>query len=501
MILLGIDIGTSSVKCMLIDGDMAVIGDASASVELIAPQPLYTEQRPEDWWDAVLTALRKVEAEGNICLQDVVGVALCGQMHGLVPIDCEGNTIRPAILWNDLRTVEECREIIGRVGGVDELVQRTNNTVLPGYTIPKILWLKNHEPENYRHLARFVMPKDYIGYRLTGELYTDVSDASGTGVFDVRYKRWATGIIDSIGIDRRIFPEVRESAEIAGYVTVAAAASTGLRAGIPVFAGAGDGVCQSAGMGVVDGDVLGVVIGTSGVVSAVQKTFSINTGGRLQYFCNCVPGEWITIGCQLSSGASIQWANQKILRGPQDFSLFNNLAAQARAGSGGVIYLPYIGGERCPYNDANARGVYFGFTAELGLPEIARATMEGVTFGLYQIYRLTTSCNPSFSPRYCVTSGGAVKSPLWRQILADIFNLPVKTLKGATGGGAFGAAVIAGIGLGIWGSMREALSHAAVGAYTEPSNDNMIYRELFKVYDSLYGNLQDSFAALSALTI
>ena len=495
MYFLGIDVGTSSVKCVLIREDASIAAEASAPVTVYMPKPLFSEEKPAEWWSATMEAFGKLQLKG-VDLKEVDAIAMCGQQHGLVAMDRGGNVLRDAILWNDLRTVEECREIIERMGGIDSLVEKTNNGMYPGFTAPKLLWMQKHEPELFGRIFKFVLPKDYISYRLTGDYGTDVVDASGTGLFDVQNKRWSKEAIEKLNLNPGMFPDVVESSQMLGRVRSSAADETGLREGIPVFAGSGDAVCQSAGMGIVTPDALGVVIGTSGVVTATQCNFSVNKGGRLQYFCSCERDTWMTIGCQLNSGASVQWANQNIVCGDTHFEKFNAMASQADPASG-VFYLPYIGGERCPHNDANAKGVYFGLDYNTGLGEIARATMEGVTYGLKQIYDLTAACNSEFKPKYIITSGGACRSKLWRQILADIFDMPVYIPKGAEGGGAFGAALLAGIGIGAWKSVAEGVKLVGTESITLPGPDSRIYREMEPIFAGLYDALKPSYQKLA----
>ncbi|MDD5018146.1 MAG: xylulokinase [Eubacteriales bacterium] len=499
MHLLGIDVGTSSVKCVIVDEDLNVVSSSSEEIKLYTPKPQYYEQLPEDWWHVACKGIKAALHIGKIPPGEIVGIGFSGQMHGLVPLDNACNVLRPAILWNDLRTVHECDEILRRFDDIDELLDCTNNYILPGYTIPKIIWLKNHEPEIFEKLDAFVLPKDYIRYKLTGEIATDVTDASGTGIFDVKNQCWSSKMAAKLGIDEHIFPKVYDSDDVTGVVTKQAAAASGLEAGTLVFGGAGDGVCQSTGMGVVNEDVLGVIVGTSGVVSSVQQNFSRNENGKLQYFCNCVKGEWITLGCQLNSGASVDWLNKKILNNGSDFTKLNELAEGSSAGAGDLLFLPYLGGERCPYNDATARGVFFGLTYDSDLGDMARATMEGVTFGLKQIFDLIKSCNTNFTPSYVISSGGSSNSQIWLQIQADIFGLPIKTVKGSAKGGAYGAALIAGVGKGIWKDLKETTAGFVFESVTVPSRQSARYNELYPVFCNLYENIKGSFGELSKL--
>lgn len=496
--IMGIDIGTSGLKCILIDEKGSVAASVTENYPLSVPKPGWSEQDPAHWRDAAGKAMRK--AAGSVDKRDIIALGFSGQMHGLVALDKDDNVIRPAILWNDQRTQAECDEIIAAAGGLEGLLSYTNNTMLTGFTGGKILWLKKQEPDNFKSMKSFLMPKDYIRFLITGEKDTDVSDASGTGLFDVRTRAWSDKLIALLGFNKSIFPHALESDEIAGYVTKQAAEFTGLAERTPVFAGGGDAVIQTTGMGIVKEGTIGLIIGTSGVVSAPLDSFGKNEGGKLQFFCNNAKGKWQAFGCQLSSGGSMEWFKDTFFKGPDPYKEINEGAKASPAGARKLIFLPYLTGERCPYADPAARGVFFGLDRTHGLGDMARSVMEGVTMGLFDIFELVKSANPNMSLTEVISSGGASKSAVWRQIQADVFGLPVKTLTGAAEGGAYGAAVVAGVGAGVWSSIEEAAGVLSVETVTEPVKENFnIYRKLHGVYRKLYGDLKERFRELEQI--
>jgi len=433
--LMGIDVGTSGVKCLIIDEEGKVIRSVTKSYPLYTPKPAWSEQEPADWWKGTKDAFK--ELLDGVEKENLVAIGLSGQMHGLVALDKDNQVVRNAILWNDQRTGEECEEIIKAAGGLDGLVGYTNNTMLTGFTGGKLLWVKKHEPESFARIAKFVMPKDYIRYCLTGEIATDASEASGTGL-----------LIEKLGFDLSIFPKVYESDEVTGHVTAQAAAETGIPEGLPVYGGGGDAVIQNTGMGIIKEGTLGVVMGTSGVVATAMNSFGKNEGGKLQFFCNNAAGKYMAFGCQLSCAGSMEWyKNTFYAESAEPFKEINEGAEASSIGSNGIIFLPYLSGERCPYPDPDARGVFYGLSLLSNKGDMARAVMEGVTFGLYQMYELILNTNPDLEIKEVILSGGGANSKLWKQIVADIFNLPVKILAGAAEGGAYGGALVAGISM------------------------------------------------------
>ena len=491
--LLGIDVGTSGVKCLLIEENGTIVASATATYPLSTPRPTWSEQDPHHWWEGTLAALRELFSQHDA--SQVAAVGLCGQMHGLVAIDSAGEVVRNAILWNDQRTEGECAEIINLAGGLEALVSCTNNTMLPGYTGGKLLWLKKNEPEAYAKTEKFVLPKDYIRYQLTGKLATDVSDASGTGLFDVKENRWAEGLMELLDLEADLLPEVVESDEASGTVSEEAASVTGLKAGIPVYGGGGDAVLQNAGMGIVSEGTLGVILGTSGVVATPMRSFADNENGRLQFFRSNEAGSYMVFGCQLSCAGAMEWFRQTIFADSADpFPIINREAAASPIGSGGVCFLPYLSGERCPHPDPNARGVFYGLSLATDRGDLARALMEGVTFGLYEIYGLMQQANPDLKVRDIIISGGGSKSPVWKQIIADIFGLPVKVLSGASEGGAYGAALVAAVGEKVMTSLAETEHLHEVEETVMPDEKaHEAYRRPYELFRRLYEDLKETY--------
>ncbi|MEI6100381.1 MAG: xylulokinase [Eubacteriales bacterium] len=496
--LVGIDPGTSGVKCLVMDEVGKVVKSVTREYPLYTPKPAWSEQDPSDWWNSTKEALQ--EMLSGLDKSKIVAVGFSGQMHGLVALDANNQVIRRAILWNDQRTDAECQEIIEVAGGIDGLVSYTNNNMLTGYTGGKILWLKKNEPENYAKMKKFVMPKDYVWYHLTGVLATDASEASGTGLFDVKNRKWATALIEKLGFSMDLFPKVYESDQITGQVTKEAEAATGLPAGIPVYGGGGDAVIQNAGMGIVREGTLGVVMGTSGVVGTSMNSFGVNTGGRLQFFCNNAANKWMAFGCQLSCAGSMEWfKNTFYADSKEPFAEINKGAEASSIGAGGVQFLPYLTGERCPYPDPDARGVFFGMSLLTNKGDLARAVMEGVAYGLRQMCDLIRETNPKLQFKDLILSGGGAKSALWKQIVADIFDLPVKILAGAAEGGAYGGAIVAGVGEGIWKALDE-VDVYEVREVVNPIPANVqAYKKHMEIYSKLYFDLKDTFKLSSNL--
>jgi len=370
--------------------------------------------------------------------------------------------------------------------------------MLTGFTGGKILWVKNHEPEVYEKIENFFMPKDYIRFLITDEIMTEVSDGSGTGLFDVEKRTWNFDLIEKVGLNKDMFVNCIESDEVAGYVSEKAAELTGLPVGMSVYAGGGDAVIQNTGMGIVEEGTVGLIIGTSGIVAMALDGYGKNDGGKLQFFCNNAKDKWSAFGCQLSSGGSLEWFKENLSDKADPFKEINDGVEASPAGADSLIFLPYLVGERCPHPDVDARGVFFGLKISHNKGDMARAVMEGVTFGLKEIYDLIREAKPDMTPKAVFSSGGGSKSKAWLQIQADIFNLPVKTLTGAAEGGAYGAAVVAGVGAGIFESVEAASKLLKEESVTLPIAENVaIYEELFDVYKGLYTDLKDRFKQLS----
>ncbi len=497
--IIGIDVGTSGVKVIAVDQNMQILQSAVESYPLAQPQPGWTEQAPSDWWQATLKALNTVT---DACKDlQPAAIGLSGQMHGMVALDSDCQVIRPAILWNDQRTSSQCEEITRLAGGPDGLLDATNNQMLTGYTGGKILWLKQNEPDNYARTKLVINPKDYIRYLLTGQLATDVSDASGFGLYDVKTNCWAKDLINTIGLDLSIFPKVVESGDLTGAVTQDASEASGLPAGLPVVGGGGDAVISTTGLGLVKPGQVGVTLGTSGVVAMNLDRYMPNPQGSLQVFRGNAPETFTAMGVTLNAAGSYEWFRNALgqhegalaqEQGTSAFRLLDKAAAATTPGAEGLLFMPYLNGERCPIHDANARGGFVGLTSRHGIGHFSRAVLEGVAFSLKQVYELIAGKSDLSEEGEVVLAGGGAASPLWRQIFADVFNLPVRTVYGSAEGGSFGAALVAGVSCGFWKSFEEAASMIRTETTTRPDPDSLaVYQTRYGQYIRLYEALKD----------
>jgi len=503
MFLLGIDVGTTGSKALLIDADGAVIASATTEYPMFTPQPLWAEQNPADWWTATVTSIRQVLEQGDVRPDQVAGVGLTGQMHGLVLLDGAGEVLRPCIMWNDQRTAAQCAEITARVGA-DEVLRLTGNPVLPGFTAPKIVWVRQHEPEVYAQVAKVLLPKDYVRYRLSGGFFSEVSDASGTSMFDVGRRQWSQEMTDALEVPREWLPEVTESPVVSARVSASAAVETGLLEGTPVVGGGGDQAAQAVGTGIVAEGVVSATLGTSGVVFAASDTYRVEPQGRLHAFCHAVPGMWHLMGVMLSAAGSFRWYRDTLgdleciqaeESGRDPYDLLTAAAAEVSPGCEGLIFLPYLSGERTPYPDPNARGVFFGLTLRHGKPHLTRAVLEGVSYGLRDSLELMRALGLSI--QQVRASGGGARSPLWRQILADVFDAQIATVD-VTEGAAYGAALLAGVGAGVYPDVAAACVAAVrVTGSTEPGPAVPIYADYYPRYRALYPALAPEFAAIA----
>jgi xylulokinase len=502
-LLLGIDVGTTGAKAILISAEGRVLGSATTEYPLLMPQPGGTEQDPEAWWNATTTSVRRVLEGARISSSEVTGIGLTGQMHGLVPLDKTGQVLRPAILWNDQRTVEECAWITDRIGAA-RILQLTGNPILSGFTAPKIIWMRRHEPDLYRQITHILLPKDFVRYRLTGEFAIDVADASGTSLFDVSRRTWSTEMLHALDIPKQWLPRVAESPEVVGTVSRSAAAAWGLPNGLPVVAGAGDQAAQAVGTGIVREGVVSVTIGTSGVVFAHLDAVHANPGGRLHLFCHAVPGRWHMMGVMLSAGGSLRWLRDSIrhetwLRANRDpYDVMSEEAATVPVGAEGLIFLPYLTGERTPHADPRARGAFIGLTLRHQRPHLIRAVMEGVAMGLRDSLELIRGIGlPVTEIR---ASGGGARSPLWRQILSDLFQADIVTVS-TTEGAAFGAALLAGAGCGVFAGIERACDATIVvtDRATPDAQRVQTYERIYEVYRDLYPMLRPTMHALDGL--
>lgn len=509
MYTLGIDIGTSGCKSIIVNEKGEVIASTVEEYPLYNPRAGWSEQEPEDWWKATVKGVNGVLSKSGIKPDEIKGIGLSAQMHGLVAMDKDNNVVRPAILWNDQRTAKQCDEIFNAVGGLDELLKYTNNTMLPGYTAGKILWLREEEPENYEKSKIFLNPKDYLRFRLTGEFATEVSDASGTGLFDVEKRVWSKSLLDVLKIPIDKLPKCYESPEISGKICDIASKETGLVKGTPVAGGGGDAVVQTTGTGLIKEGILGTTIGTAGIVAMGLEGYRFNSTGKLQFFCNNEPGKWHIMGVSLCAGGSNQWYTKHFCDYEREiakrenksvYAIIEGPEADVPAGSKGLIFMPYLIGERCPHTDPNARGAFVGLTLRHTKSDTIRALHEGVIFNMKQMYEMILELDSNLAVKEIRTSGGGSASPLWRQIHADIFQLPVKTVSGSAEGGAYGAALVAGAGIGMWSNLEEATNNLIVETETLPNKNNAnVYNELYGVFKDLYVSLKGNFERLTEI--
>jgi len=490
-LVLGIDVSTTATKAILVDGSGSVRGTGTAEYGLSMPHPLWSEQDPALWWAATCAAIPRALATAGASAADVEAVGLTGQMHGAVLLDAAGAVIRPAILWNDQRTGAECDEIRERVG-VERLIEITGNDALTGFTAPKLLWVRNHEPGAWRRLAKVLLPKDEVRRQLTGEMAMDAADGSGTLLFDLGARTWSPEVLAALELDPSWFPPTFEGPAITGRLTAAAAQATGLRAGTPVVAGGGDQAANGVGVGAIDEGVVALSLGTSGVIFAATRSPIHEAQGRVHAFCHAVPGRWHLMSVMLSAAGSFRWFRDALAPG----EAFGELAASAgevEAATDGLHFLPYLTGERSPHPDPQARGAFVGLTTAHDRRHLTRAVLEGVAFGLRDGLDLMLAAGMP-RPAQIRASGGGLASPTWRQILADVLDVELVTTS-TTEGAAFGAATLAAVGVG-WFVDAEAAVAALVRTTPAASPDPRraaAYAEAHRVFDGLYPALAPTF--------
>ena len=450
MLLLGIDISTTAAKALLIDEAGSVVKSCSTPITISQPRPLWSEQDPGEWWRGAVTSTRAVLRA--VDSTQVRAIGLTGQMHGLVVLDQSGEVIRPAILWNDQRTGPQCEVIRERIGR-ERLLEITGNDALPGFTAPKILWVQEHEPANWSKTRHILLPKDYVRYRLTGEHATDRADGSGTLLFDLVKRDWSGEVTTALGIPAHYLPKTYEGPEVTGRLTSSMAESLDLPSGIPVVGGGGDQAAQAVGVGAVEPGMVAITLGTSGVVFATTLEPIVESGGRLHSFCHCVPGSWHLMGVMLSAGGSLRWYRDSLAPG-MDYDRLLEPAEAVPEGCEGLLFLPYLSGERTPHPDPLARGAFVGLTGRHTLAHLTRSVLEGVAFGLRDSFELIRS-DANIEIKEVRLSGGGAQSPLWRQILTDVLNTDLAVVN-VTEGAAFGAALLAGVGIGAWPDVNAA---------------------------------------------
>lgn len=486
-LLVGLDIGTSGTRGVAVDSNGRVLASATETYPLAFPRPGWAEQNPEDWWQATQKVLRQLR---SLAPGPILAIGLTGQMHGAVFLDQDDRVLRPAILWNDQRTAEQCVEIETRVGS-DRLRAITGNPALTGFQAPKILWLREHEPDVYRQVRRILLPKDFIRLRLTGVAASDCSDAAGTLLLDLARRDWSEELLTLLDLDRSLFPSVLEGPEPTGSLDPAIAEELGLSPSTIVAAGAGDNAAAAVAVGVIAEGRMSVSIGTSGVLFVHSDQLRYDATGRVHAFCHCVPGAYHLMAVTLSAGGSLRWWRD--LLGTRSYDELASAAASVSPGAEGLLFLPYLTGERTPHADPNARGAFVGLTARHTLAHLTRALMEGVVFSLREGYECLQDVG--ISPIHDVRlTGGGARHPLWRQLVADILGIPIH-LPVADEGAAYGAALLAGVAAGIFSSVDEATQVINFQSEViEPDLDrHALYSELFREYRSLYPQLREHF--------
>lgn len=504
--LIGVDLGTSGTKTVLFAEDGTVAASCTIEYPLYQPQNGWAEQDPLDWWNAVCGTTKAVIAKAGISASEIKGVGLSGQMHGLVMLDKSGNVLRKSIIWCDQRTAKECEEITQKVGA-ENLIKITANPALTGFTASKIMWVKNKEPEIYEKCAHILLPKDFIRYKLTGEFATEVSDASGMQLLDVPNRKWSDQVLDALQIEKSLLGKVYESPEITGKVTKAASDLTGLAEGTAVVGGAGDNAAAAVGTGTVHDGRAFTTIGTSGVVFAHTSKLSIDPKGRVHTFCCAVPGAWHVMGVTQGAGLSLKWFRDNFCHEEMiaaagmkkdPYFLMDKQAEEIPIGSDRLLYLPYLMGERTPHLDPNCRGVFFGLSAMHTRQHLLRAVMEGVTFSQRDSVEVLREMGVSINEMLACGGGGS--SPLWRQMLADVYGCPVKTVVSKEGP-ALGVAILAGAGTGVYSSVQDGC--AAVIKTNPPQNpisqNSAEYEKFYNIYRALYPALKNNFSELAKL--
>jgi xylulokinase len=493
---LGIDISTTGSKAIIIDERGEISAVASSPHTLQSPRPLWSEQDPGQWWDAAGASIRAALGQAGLAGEEVAAVGLTGQMHGLVLLDEVGEVLRPAILWNDQRTQAQCDEIHARVGK-EKFIQITGNVALTGFTAPKILWVQENEPEVYARIAHVLLPKDYVRYKLTGSMAMDKADGAGTVLMDLKTRFWSPEILSALDIPANWMPKLYEGPQITGTVTSEAADRTGLPGGIPVVAGGGDQAAQAVGVGAIREGIVALTLGTSGVVFATTNSPFIEPEGRLHAFCHSVPDRWHLMGVMLSAAGSLRWYRDTFAPAI-DYDQLLKPAAEIAPGADGLLFLPYLTGERTPYPDPLARGAFVGLTVRHTLPHLTRAVLEGVAFGLRDSFELMKNAGLASIDQVRISGGGA-KSLLWQQILADVFDSELATVN-TTEGAAYGAALLAWVGSGRWPSVDAACQATirVTGQIRPNLEAARRYEDVYSVYRGLYPALRASFTRLGA---
>ncbi|NLJ70750.1 MAG: xylulokinase [Clostridiaceae bacterium] len=501
-LLLGIDIGTSGTKVLLLRSDGKIIADLDRTYDFDQPANGWTEQDPDLWWNAVKELIPEIIQQNNVKAEDIRGIGIAGQMHSLVMLDKNDQVLRKAILWNDQRTGAQVDQINNIVGEARH-IELTSNPPLTGFTSPKILWVRENEPEIYEKCCKILLPKDYIRFRLTGEYVSDVSDASGTGLLNVRERTWSKEILEDLAINSDLLPDLVESVEVSGYVTKEIADELGLIEGIPVVGGAGDNAAAAIGVGAIKDKTGFTTIGTSGVVFVHSSQPHTDAEGRVHTFCSAVPNQWHLMGVTLAAGSSLQWFRNRFCqeeqtiadtRGVDVYQVMDEMAEQINPGSEKLIFLPYLSGERTPHLDPNSRGVFFGLSTIHEKAHLIRAILEGVAFSLNDC--LSILRNLKVDAESMMLTGGGASSPLWQEIIANIFNCTMNTCK-SNQGPSLGAAILAGVGSGVFSNLEEGCDKVVqIKSTIVPEKQNE-YSDYYNLYRELYPALKQQYLNLA----
>ncbi len=494
---LGIDIGTGGSRALLVDERGAVrAGVTAVHEEMRMERPLWAEQRPENWWEAAVAAIRGVLAEAGVSGAEVKGIGLSGQMHGLVLLDADDHVIRPALIWCDQRSQEQVDFVNAKLGR-ETVLRYIANPVLTGFTLPKLLWVRDHEPENFARVRKMLLPKDYVRFMLTGEYASEVSDASGTAVFDVVNRRWSFEMMDALGLDRAILPKCYESSDVTGAITPRIAELTGLAAGTPVVGGGGDQAAAGVGNGIVEPGIVSCTLGTSGVVFAHMEKVAYDPAGRVHTFCHAVRDQWHVMGVTQGAGLSLQWFRNRLAPGVEYDALMGE-AAQSPAGAQGLFWLPYLMGERTPHLDATARGGWIGLTNSHTRADLIRSLVEGVSYSQRDCLQIIEELGIAVSS--VRASGGGAKSPFWRGLLANVLGKRTVTLE-TQEGSAYGAALLALAGTGGYGSVGEVCRMAIreTESVTPDAREAAFYAQAHGVYQALYPALKPIYSRIAKL--
>ena len=505
---LGIDVGTSGTKTLVMNSRCKVLATATAEHGISAPKPGWSEQNPDDWWASAVKATRAAIRKAGINGKKVAGIGLSGQMHGLVITDGAGKPLRPSIIWNDQRTARQAMEIEEAVGGRKKLIALVGNAAMTSFTLTKLLWVRQNEKRIYDRIKHMLLPKDYVRLRLTGEYVGDVSDMSGTLILDQKTRKWSKKMISTFQLDADILPPVVESHEVSGRLTAAAAAKLGLAEGTVVVGGGGDQAVGAVGNGVVADGLTSATMGTSGVVFVHSKDYKTDPGGRVGTFCASVDGEYCMFGCVLAAGGSFQWyrnvlAQAEIAQAKRKkidpYELLTAQAAEAPAGCEGLFWLPYLTGERTPHADPNAKACWIGIHSRTTRNELVRAVMEGATFAMNDVVALLRD-EQGMKIRQVRLSGGGARSAFWRQMQADIYGTTCATIN-TEEGPAYGAALLASVGAGEYGHIRQAVKAGiSITRTIEPIAANKrLYAKYYARYRELYPALKDQFAGIAEL--